>query len=110
MNIQQEILNINSRLDSLAKSIIQIQKNQTPITAKAESAESGVKAITPTTLTKTAYIDDTQVIFTDVPSGNMTIFTGEHDIAYTFKRDGGKVLITFPKPITEVTEITLSII
>lgn len=104
--MEERIKALEDRVDSLTKSLLQLQKNQTPITAKAESAESGVKAITPTILTKTAYIDDTEVVFTDVPSGNMTIF---FDKPYTVKREGNNVLIGF-KPLTEVTTITISIL
>lgn len=104
--MEERIKALEDRVDSLTKSLLQLQKNQTPITAKAESAESGVKAITPTILTKTAYIDDTEVVFTDVPSGNMTIF---FDKPYTVTREGSNVFIGF-EPLTEATTITISIL
>lgn len=106
MDYQQQIDNLNKRVDDLVKSIVQIQKNQTPITAKAESAESDVKAITPITFTKTAYIDDTEVVFSNVPSGNMTIF---FDKPYTVTKEGSNVFIGF-EPLTEATTITISIL
>lgn len=104
--MEERIKALEDRVDSLTKSLLQLQKNQTPITAKAESAESGVKAITPTILTKTAYIDDTEVVFTNVPSGNMTIF---FDKPYTVTKEGSNVFIGF-EPLTEATTITISIL
>lgn len=104
--MEERIKALEDRVNALVDSIIMLQKNQTPVTAKAESAENGVKAITPTILTKTAYIDDTEVVFTDVPNGNMTIF---FDKPYTVTREGNNVLIGF-KPLDEVTTITISIL
>ena len=104
--MEERIKALEDRVNALVDSIIMLQKNQTPVTAKAESAESGVKAITPTTFTKTAYIDDTEVVFSNVPSGNMTIF---FDKPYTVTKEGNNVLIGF-EPLTEVTNITISIL
>lgn len=104
--MEERIKALEDRVNALVDSIIMLQKNQTPITAKAESAESGVKALTPTILTKTAYIDDTEVVFTNVPSGNMTIF---FDKPYTVTREGNNVFIGF-EPLTEATTITISIL
>lgn len=64
------------------------------------------EAITPTTITKTAYIDDTSVTFTDVPSGNLTVYLA---IPHTVERDGDRVTVYF-EPLEEVTEVTISII
>lgn len=67
----------------------------------------GIARLTPYLLTKTAYIDDTEVIFRDVPEGNMTIFTDKF-INYQASRQEGIVTISFD-PLEEITKITLSI-
>ena len=62
--------------------------------------------VSPKTFTKTAYIEDTECIFTDVPSGNMTVYC---PVNYTVERMDGRVTVYF-EPLEEVIEITISII
>lgn len=64
------------------------------------------EAITPTTIIKTAYIDDTECIFTDVPQGNISVYM---NAPHTFERDRNNVMVKF-EPLDEVTEVTLNII
>jgi len=64
------------------------------------------EAITPKQFTKTAYIEDTEVVFTGVPSGNMTVYC---TVPHTVERDGDRVVVKF-EPLEEVTEVTISII
>lgn len=64
------------------------------------------EAITPKQFTKTAYIEDTEVVFTDVPTGNMTVYCS---VPHTVERDGDRVVVRF-EPLEEVTEVTISII
>ena len=64
------------------------------------------EAITPKQYTKTAYIDDTECIFTEVPTGNMTVYCS---VPHTVERDGDRVVVRF-EPLEEVTEVTISII
>lgn len=67
-----------------------------------------VEAVTPWSETKTAYIDDTEIIFTNVPSGNMSVYVGgvNHTL---FEREGDRVTVKF-EPLEEVTEVTINII
>ena len=65
-----------------------------------------IEAATPYTETKTAYIDDTFMVFTNVPSGNLTVY---FDKPYTVERDADRVTVKF-EPLEEVTTITISII
>lgn len=64
------------------------------------------EAITLKQFTKTAYIEDTEVVFTDVPTGNMTVYCS---VPHTVERDGDRVTVKF-EPLEEVTEVTISII
>lgn len=65
-----------------------------------------IEALTPYSQTKTAYIDDTLVVFTNVPSGNLTVY---FDKPYTVEREADRVTVKF-KALEEVTPITISII
>ena len=100
------IKELEIRLDNLQRAFIQAQKNQVPITAKVDNTASMVEQITPYTQTKTAYIDDTFLIFTNVPSGNLTVY---FDKPYTVERESDRVTVRF-EALEEVTPITISII
>lgn len=65
-----------------------------------------VQTVTPYTETKTAYIYDTMVVFTKVPSGNIAVYFNK---PYTVERDADRVTVKF-EPLEEVTTITISII
>ena len=67
-----------------------------------------VEAVTPWSETKTAYIDDTECVFKNIPQGNMSVYVGgvNHTL---FERDGDRVTVKF-EPLEEVTEVTISII
>lgn len=64
------------------------------------------EAITPWTASKTAYVDDTEVTFTDVPQGNTSVYM---DTPHTYVRDGSRVTVRF-EALTESKEVTISII
>ena len=65
-----------------------------------------VEAVTPVTMTKTAYIDDTECIFTDVPSGNVSAYM---TVPHTVERDGNRVIVRF-EPLEEVQTVTINVI
>lgn len=106
MNYEEEINKLKSRLDNFQQAFLQSQKNQVPVTAKTDDTASKVTEITPWTVSKTAYIDDTECIFTGVPQGNMTVYC---TVPHTVEIDGDRVTVRF-EPLEEVTEITISII
>ena len=64
------------------------------------------EAITPKQFTKTAYIEDTEAVFSGVPTGNMTVYCS---VPHTVERDGDRVTVKF-EPLEEVTEVTINII
>lgn len=79
---------------------------QIPMSEFPAVASQIICGMIPTTLSKTAYIDDTEVTFTDVPTGNMTVYCS---VPHTVERDGDRVTVKF-EPLEEVTEVTISII
>ena len=65
-----------------------------------------VEAVTPVTMTKTAYIDDTEVVFDNVPQGNVTAYM---TVPHTVEREGNRVTVRF-EPLEEVQTVTINII
>lgn len=100
------IQDLEERLNTFEKSLIQMAQNNTPLVTKVDDTSNKVEQITPYTETKTAYIDDTEVVFTNVPEGNLTIYFSK---PYTVVRDEDRLLISF-EALEEVTQITISII
>lgn len=64
-----------------------------------------VEKVTPYKDTKTAYIDDTEITFDNVPTGNLTVF---FDGDYEAERQADRVVIHF-EALEEVKEITIMI-
>lgn len=100
------IQELEERLNSFEQSLLQMQRNLVPQTAKVDNTAVKVEQITPYTETKTAYISDTLVVFTNVPSGNLTVY---FDKPYTVEREADRVTVKF-EPLEEVSTITISII
>lgn len=103
---------IEQRLNALQKAFEQAQKNQIPITGKAENAENKAKALEPYKKTKTAYIDDTEITFTDIPQGNLSVFVVDADNnypAYTLERQANTLKVSF-EPCENVTTVTISVL
>jgi hypothetical protein len=85
-----------------------------PLMAKIMSVEKKldgyttmrVNEVTPYTETKTAYIGDTSVTFTNTPNGNLTVY---FPYEYTVERMADRITVSFEE-LDEVTEITISIL
>lgn len=105
MNYEQEINKLKAQVKNLQESFLQAQKNQTPITAKVDDSANKIVELTPYKDTKTAYIGDTEIMFTDVPNGNFSVFGIDN---FSMTKDNGRLILTF-EPLEEVTEITISI-
>ena len=101
-------MTLEQRVKNLEKSLLQMQKNMTPLFAKADETASDVKTITPYTATKTAYIDDTELIFKDVPSGAWYVSFNNDVTATRVTKDGGTLTVEFD-PLEKVTEVTITV-
>jgi hypothetical protein len=103
-------MDISTRLDNLENLvnglIAQINHNKYYTDSDINGVRQSVSEVTPYTETKTAYISDTLVVFTNVPSGNLTVY---FDKPYTVEREADRVTVKF-EPLEEVTTITISII
>lgn len=103
MDIQTQIDNLTRKVDYLARRIDDLKFYQD---ADNQGMRQGINNVTPSTFTKQAYIDDTQVVFTNVPDGNMIVY---FDKPYTVTKEGNNVLIGF-EALKEATTITISIL
>ena len=72
--------------------------------------EALINEVTPYTDTKTAYIDDTEVTFADVPQGNLTVYFESNGgyPNYNVSRNGDRVTITF-EPLEYIGTVTISV-
>lgn len=104
MTLEQRVTNLENLVNALVKS----RANDKMYTeAEINGTRRSVAQITPTTFTKTAYIDDTEVVFTGVPSGNLSVYA--ENLAYQIQRADDIVRITF-EALSEVKNITISIL
>lgn len=103
MDIETRVTNLENMLASIVNTI---SNNKLYTDADIEGVRQSVSEVTPYTETKTAYIDDTFIVFTNVPSGNLTVY---FDKPYSVERESGMVTIYFDA-LEEVTPITISII
>lgn len=70
-----------------------------------------VLSVTPYTDSKTAYIDDTEVTFADVPQGNLSLFMVDGDnqpVPCTYERINGNVRVSFEQR-TSLATVTIQI-
>jgi len=70
------------------------------------------EAITPWTASKTAYIDDTEVTFTDAPQGNVSVYMTDKEgqnVPCTFERVYNGIKVAFEKR-NSLAEVNISII
>lgn len=103
MDIEKRVINLENMLASVIQNI---SNNKFYTDADVVGVRKGVSDITPYTETKKAYIDDTELVFENVPSGNLTVY---FDKSFNLEREGNKVTLHF-EALEEITEITISII
>lgn len=104
MTVEQRLTNLENLVNALVKSRA-MDKMYTD--ADINGTRQSVAQITPTTFTKTAYIDDTEVVFTEVPSGNLSVYAD--NLAYKIERTADVVRISF-EALSEPKNITISIL
>ena len=105
---ESRIKAIEDRLDELTQNFLQTQRNQVPITAKVDETSNKVDEITPYTETKTAYYNEKEKIFYDVPQGNILVQFSNYQGSYAVNRIADRLTVTFDQ-LTDNTDITISI-
>lgn len=104
MDIEKRLTNLENLVNSLIKRI-----NNDKFYSDADTAgiRQSVSNITPYTVSKTAYILDTEIVFNSVPQGNLSVFFSI-PTDYKIERVSDSVVVSF-EPLEEVTEVTISI-
>ena len=108
MDIYTRVENLEKLVDSLIE-----KTNNDKFYQDADNAgmRQGILDVTPYAETKTAYIGDTEIVFENVPIGNLSVFVEDSEGNYpdfTIDRAGGIITVTFA-PLEYVTTITISI-
>jgi hypothetical protein len=111
MNYEYEIDKLKKAVANLNNTVLQIAKNSTKEVSKTDSTANKVKAITPYTETKTAYIGDTTCGFETPYDGNVSVFFDKNVNGYRVEKDyyARRIVVVFDEPLEEVTEVTISI-
>ena len=105
MDIEKRLSNLENTVSALVK---RIDRDKYYSDADTAGIRQSVSDITPYTESKTAYIDDMEVVFANVPAGNISVFTS-NSISFQVARLDNSVAVRFD-PLEEVTTITISII
>lgn len=105
MTTEQRLSNLENLVNALSK---KIDNNKFYQQADIDGTRQSVNDITPYTETKTAYIGDTEIVFTDVPDGNLQLYGLGFNQIISANRVADRLIISF-EPLEEVTEITISI-
>lgn len=107
MNYEKEINDLKRQVKQLNESVLAMGKNNVGQVSKLDDTSNKVEQITPYKASKTAYIGDTEVVFTDVPQGNLSVFS-DKPINYSVERINNAISVTFDA-LDEVTEVTIFI-
>ena len=81
------------------------------LTTQTYQNSSNIQEITPYIETKTAYIDDTEIVFENEKQGNVLVNAIDREgnsIETSHKREGNKIIVNF-KPLEQITKITITI-
>ena len=109
MDIEKRVSNLEKLVNALIK---KIDNNKFYQDADVAGVRKGVSAVTPYTETKTAYIGDTEIVFDNVPDGNLSVFIKDSEGGYTdfnVERSNNRIIVEF-LPLENITEVTISII
>ena len=102
------IQDLEERLNSFEQTLLQIARNNVPITAKTDETSSRVDEITPYKETKVAYFGEKEKAFYGVPGGNLSVFFNNYNGEYSVQRVADRLVVTFPALENE-TNITIMI-
>lgn len=107
MSIEERVSKLEMEMKNLQPAFLDMQKRQVNTVGKVDDTSNRVTAITPYTETKTAYIGDTEVVFSNVPQGNLSVYF-DTPTDYSVERTKDAIAVTFDA-LDEVTEVTISI-
>lgn len=101
ISVEIENTDLQSQIDALTNSV-SIQQT------KIDNLNNSVEELTPYTETKTAYFNESEKTFYNVPEGNITVFFDNYDGDYSINRVSDRVTVSFDT-LTQETNITISV-
>lgn len=107
MSIENRVSKLEMEMKNLQLAFDSMQRRQVNTTGKVDDTSNKVAQITPYTDSKTAYIGDTEVVFTNVPQGNLSVYF-DTPTDYSIERTKDAIAVTFDA-LDEVTTVTISI-
>ena len=105
LTVEQRLSNLENLVNHLSD---MVTGNKIYTDADTQGNRQSISELTPYTETKTAYFGETEKVFYDVPTGNMSIFFTNYNGDYSTSRVNDRVTISFDA-LTEQTDITISI-
>lgn len=102
------IEDLEERLNTFEQSLIQMGVNLTPTVEKADDTSNRVDALTPYTETKTAYYNENNKTFYNVPKGNVSVLFDNYNGSYSVSRTVDRVTVSFDT-LTDATNVTISV-
>lgn len=105
MDIETRVTNLENMLASI---IDTLSNNKLYTDADIAGVRKSVSDVTPYTETKTAYYDESEKTFYNVPEGNVTVFFDNYSGDYSVKRIMDRVIVSFEK-MKERSIITISV-
>lgn len=109
MDIEKRLSNLENLVNALIK---RIDRDKYYSDADTAGLRQSVSDATPYTESKTAYIGDTEVIFTEYLEGNLTVYvTDENGNVPTYTvTQTDRITVTFDAPLECVATVTISVI
>lgn len=101
ISVEFENSDIQAQIDALTASIT---AQKTEIDSLSESVEE----LTPYTETKTAYYNESEKTFYNVPEGNVQVFFDNYNGEYSVNRVADRVIVSFDT-LAQATNITISV-
>lgn len=105
MDIETRVTNLENMLASIVDTL---SDNKMYTDADIAGVRKSVNDVTPYTETRTAYYDESEKTFYNVPEGNVTVFFDNYFGDYSVKRIMDRVIVSFEK-MKQQSNITISV-
>lgn len=105
MDIEKRLSNLEKLVDALSK---KIDNTKFYTDADIEGNRQSITEITPYTETKTAYYNENNKTFYNVPEGNVSVLFDNYNGSYSVSRTVDRVTVSFDT-LTETTNVTISV-
>lgn len=105
MDIYSKVENLEKLVESLIETI---NHSKFYTDADINGVRQNISEITPYTETKTAYYNEKEKTFYNVPQGNVLVQFSNYQGSYSVNRISDRLIVTFDQ-LTENTDITISI-